>query len=127
MAVNIVQQKQQIRGSKGKEGGSKWGAMLGAVAGGIAGAPGGPAGIIGGASTGASLGGMVGGAISPGKADTRQAIQQRATGIGQQTGQVDPQAQMKEAIMALKKVNDPELTKQYAPVLAQGLIKSSVG
>src|SRR5690606_11622418 len=111
----------------GRSGGGKFGSMLGAVAGGVAGLPGGPAGVIAGASGGAAVGGMIGGAIDPGKVDTRQAIQKRVQGMGQQISQVDPAAELKQSIAALREINNPELTKQYAPPLAQALIKSFSG
>lgn len=138
MAINIIQPKATYTGSKGREGGGKTGQMMGAalgaaIAGGAAVASGGAAlpiaaAALGGAGGGAGLGAMVGGAVDKGKADTRQAIQRRAEGIApsQQSGP-NPQEHMKQAISALRQSNDPALIKEYAPVLAQGLVKSSLG
>lgn len=141
MAINIVQKPVETRGSRGSSGGSKWGQLLGAAAGAaIAGgaaaaapATGGAtlpiaAAALGGAGSGASLGGLAGGAINPATADTRQAIQRRSEGLGQaQQSGPNPQATMQQAISALRDINDPAITKEYAPVLAQGLIKSTLG
>lgn len=137
MAINIIQPKTEVKGSKGRSGGGKTGSMLGAlagaaIAGGAAVATGGAAlpvaaAALGGAGSGAGLGGMIGGAVDPGKVDTRQAIQKRVQGMGQTISQVDPAAELKQSIAALREINNPELTKQYAPPLAQALIKSFSG
>lgn len=130
MAVNVVQPKPEQRGSKGSSGGSKFGAIAGALgAAAIVGSGGAAApAVLGAAGTGAALGGMGGGMINPATADTRQAIQRRVATVGQETAQeVNPQQTMQEAIMALREINDPRLTKKHAPILAQALIKTSVG
>lgn len=106
--------------------GSLGGALL---AGGLVAASGGAAApvVLGAAATGASLGGLAGGVIDPAKADTRSAIQRRSESLGQSTNQVNPQQTMQEALAALQQANNPELTKQYAPTLVQGLAKTMVG
>jgi hypothetical protein len=132
MAVQVFQKKPEIKGSRGKKGGGKFGSLGGAALGatlGIAAAPatGGAslaAAGLGGAAGGASLGGLLGGVVAPGKADTRQAIQRRVTGIQQSAGGSDPQDTMKQAILAMREINNPELTQQYAPLLAQGMIST---
>lgn len=137
MAINVYQPKKEIVGLKGRSGSSKQGQMLGAlagaaIAGGATVATGGAAlpvaaAALGGAVGGASLGGMIGGHLDPGRDDTRQAIERRAEGIGQNVASIQPQEQMIQAIMSLRELNDPVVTKQYAPVLAQGFIKASTG
>lgn len=126
MAVNIVQKKPKVTGSSGSAGGSKYGQIAGALAAGglIAATGGGAAPVLAAAGTGATLGGLAGGIIDPAKADTRQAIQRRVEGMGQQTAQIDPVAQLQKSINALKATQNPELIQQYAPPLAQALVKA---
>lgn len=134
MAVNIVQPETQIRGSRGREGSSRKGQIAGLLAGGALAAAALPTGgltapaaaaALGTTLGGAQLGGMVGGAIDSGRPDTRQAIERRVQGMGQQTSQVNPQKTLQDAIFALRESNDPELIKQYAPPLTQALVKTS--
>ena len=129
MAINVAQQRPTMTGSKGRTGGAKTGQILGALGAGaaIAATGGGAGAVLGAAGTGSGLGGLAGGLIDPGKADTRQAIQRRVQSLGQESSQVNPQATMQEAIMALRQANDPQLTQQYAPTLVQGLAKTMVG
>lgn len=81
--------------------------------------------VIGAAGTGASLGGlgfgMAGGNL--GKGGGNPAIERRVQQLGGGS-QVDPQATMKQAIFALREANNPELTRQYAPILVQGMAKT---
>lgn len=130
MAINVMQQQPKVTGSRGTKGSSKMGALGGALLGGalVAGTGGAAApAVLGAAATGASLGGLLGGAIDPGRPDTRQAIQRRVEGIGQQTAQLNPQQTMQDALIALRQAGDPQLIRQYAPPIVQGLAKTMVG
>ena len=82
--------------------------------------------VLGAAGTGASLGALGFGMAGPGELGQGRggnpAIERRVQQL--QGSNVDPQATMKQAIFALREANNPELTKAYAPVLTQGLIKT---
>jgi phage tail tape-measure protein len=120
MAVQTFQRKPEKTGSRGSKGGSKFGTLAGAAVGAAV-----TGGSLAGASAGASLGGTVGGMVDPAKADTRQAIQRRVSGLQPSAGAQTPdaQAQIRDAIFALKEINDRELPRTYAPVLTQGMIQ----
>ena len=128
MAIKIAARKPKQTGSRGSSGGSKWGAMIGAaVAVTAVAASGGTAApvLLAAAGSGVSLGGMAGGALDPAKADSRQAISRRVGG-GLDSGE-DSSVTMTNALHSLKQINNPEMTAAYAPILAQGLIKTSIG
>ena len=118
MAVNITQRKPKTGGHGGSEGGSQFGSMVGAFVGGATG------GGVAGASAGAGIGGTIGGAIKPGKASTWHAIQRRVSSVGQEAQSLDPQAQIRKALEALRAVGDQDAIRKYAPTLVGGLVKT---
>jgi uncharacterized protein YcfJ len=115
--------KTQQTGSRGSGGGSQIGAGLGAVIGGIAGIAGGPAGVAAGAAQGASLGGLAGGLVAPGKADTRQIVQERMASVP--TADLAAQSQkLLDGIRSLDAI--PAAKAKYLQPLTDAYIQSKM-
>lgn len=143
MAVQITQpQKKNDQMIPGRKSGN-WGPGL-AAAGTLAGAVAG--GIFGGGAPGAALGGSIGGAaggLAGGMIDSSKTTQDRIVQGGMESqpsipqpenamdrrrtlmaDRGNPQETLQQGMQALGRLNDPQLSKEYGPVLAQGYYKA---
>lgn len=149
MTVQITQPRkrddQVIQGhqsSKWGQGLQAGGTLIGTVAGGIIGSYGGPGGTVAGAGLGGAIGGaaggLAGGAIDSAKSTQGRVIQggmETPTAVPQPENAMDrrrtlmadrgnPQETLQQGMQALGRLNDPQLSKEYGPAIAQGYYKA---